>query len=208
MSLPQSLAGAEQALIQANRIDKSHAIIWARLAIVSLRGGRVELAHQALLQCLKLRCADFELLRTIGGLYCELGYLDLAASALERSRALRDSAHVRIDLARVRQQQFRLEAAEAHLLQANQMVAEAETEAEADLAESVREQWRSLQKQIGRDEQLPKPKPPRQEEEDHWQMQREEQELQQKMQQQKQQEQEEEEEEQQQDSNDTAAAAF
>jgi Tfp pilus assembly protein PilF len=143
MELNES-ASSEQSLIQANRFDKSHANIWARLTIVALRNHRTDLAHQALIQAMKLHCTQPDLFRTIGGLYRDMGFIDLAVSTLERSVALRDSAQIRLDLAEAYLQQQSLEVAAQQLQRADQLAEDADTKA------TVHTRWNSLQKQIGR----------------------------------------------------------
>jgi len=114
-AVANAAADAEAALIQANRMDKSHPDVWARLAIVSLRRQRYELAHHALLHALNLSCRDGSLLSRIGGLYLRAGYVDLAASTLERALQLEElpaPLDARIDLVDAYMAQQRYEEAE------------------------------------------------------------------------------------------------
>lgn len=145
-------AAAESALIQANLFDKSHPSVWARLAIVSLQSDRVDLAHQALMQALKLKCQEEDLFTRLGDLYRARGFLDLARATLERSISLRDTVAARLTLAAVCREQQRFEATQEHLERAKELVAPEGTKEER---ERVRQQWNELQSLLGRELEPP-----------------------------------------------------
>jgi Flp pilus assembly protein TadD len=119
-------AAAEAALIQANQFDKSNPSVWARLAIVSLQSERTDLAHQSLLQALKLKCQEETLFTRLGEMYRERGFLDLARATLERSISLRDTVEARVALAGVCQAQNRIEAVVQHLDRARDLASQQE----------------------------------------------------------------------------------
>ena len=92
------LAGAEEALAEANVLDNTNPAVWGTLALVSLLAGREPEAAAAMSQALKAGFADAGVFGELGAKYLELGRFRHAEAALRHAVAAGDASAYRRQL--------------------------------------------------------------------------------------------------------------